>query len=322
MGGRCLRLAFAGTPEASAKVLETLINADRHRVEQVITTPDRAAGRGRRMRASKVKLCAEKHQLPLIEAACPRDIPTAILRELDLLIVVAYGMILPTEILAAPRWGGLNLHFSLLPRWRGAAPVPRTILEGDRESGISFMRMEAGLDTGAIYQQVTCPLSGRESSEELLTRLADLGGAKLLECLDRFASGNAPEPKPQRGPSCYAAKISTEETWLDWQQDAQVIDRMIRAFNPTPGARTSWGSHILQIWEATPETIATRPAHRPGEILYCGTEGIVVAAASGAVRIRYLQAAGRRILAVRDFINGLANLSTLQALPFGSKVPH
>lgn len=309
--GAELRLAFAGTPQVAAQVLSALLTQCQHRVEWVLTTPDRPAGRGRRMRPSPVKQCAQQHQLPLSQAQGATDIDTAPLADLDLLVVVAYGVLLPPEVLAAPRWGSLNLHFSLLPRWRGAAPVQHAILAGDQKTGVSLMQMDAGLDTGPLYQQIPCTITRQDCTATLLARLTDIASTSLLACLDQFAEQGRPaQPTPQQGPSCQAPRINTCQAWINWQQGADTIDRQIRALNPAPVARTRWGPHILRIWEARPVPGSTARS-AAGEVLQCDKQGLVVMTGRGALQIHRLQAAGKRVMAATAFINGIPAPSSL-----------
>lgn len=309
--GARLRLAFAGTPQASAQVLSALLAQRRHRVEWVLTAPDRPAGRGRKMRPSPVKQCAQQHQLSLLQTTSPAHIDTARLARLDLLVVVAYGVLLPPEVLAVPRWGSLNLHFSLLPRWRGAAPVQHAILAGDQKTGVSLMQIDAGLDTGPLYQQIPCTISRQDCAATLLAKLTAIASTSLLSCLDRFAEQGQPaQPAPQQGPGCRAPRISTRQAWIDWRQDAEAIDRQIRAFNPTPVARTRWGQHILRIWEARPVADSTARA-AAGEVLQCDKHGLVIMTGKRALQIHKLQAAGKRVMTAADFINGIPAPSAL-----------
>jgi methionyl-tRNA formyltransferase len=300
-----LSLIFAGTPEFSVPALEALC-ASRHRVLAVYTQPDRPAGRGRRVVASPVKSCALRHGLPVAQPASLRA-PDALEKlaqwRADLMVVVAYGLLLPEAALNAPRRGCVNIHASLLPRWRGAAPIQRAILAGDRLTGVAIMQMDAGLDTGPVLLQRATPIGERETAASLHDRLAVMGAQALIEALDMIAAGVAhPRPQPDEGIT-YAHKIRKEEAVIDWSRPAVEIDRQVRAFNPWPIAQTLWRGRQLRIWEAEPLACPSSAPAAPGTVLASCAQGIDVATGNGVLRITRLQEPGRKPLSAAEFVN-------------------
>lgn len=295
-----LRVLFAGTPGFAVPSLEALL-ASAHTVCAVYTQPDRPAGRGRRPRSSPVKQCAERHGLPVRQPAGLRGrAPELAAWGADLMVVVAYGILLPPEVLAVPRLGCVNLHASLLPRWRGAAPIPRAIAAGDRVTGVTLMQMDAGLDTGPVLAQRETPIGDRETAGELHDRLALLGAALLGETLDGLEAGTV-TPRPQDPAlATYAPKLTKEEARVDWRLPAVQVDRLVRAFNPSPVAWTPspWGR--LRLWRVTPRAAAAGAA---GTVLAAGPE-LVVACGTGAVRLDVLQPPGARPMTAQAFLNG------------------
>ena len=297
-----LSIVFAGTPEFAVPALEALLRSP-HRVAAVYTQPDRPAGRGQQLAASAVKQCALRHGLPVEQPATLRD-PSAAEQlqrwSADLMVVVAYGLLLPQSILQTPRLGCINIHASLLPRWRGAAPIQRAIAAGDGESGVTIMQMEAGLDTGPMLLTRATPIAARETAASLHDRLAALGALALLDSLDDIARGNAtPREQPQAGVT-YAAKIRKEEAAIDWSRPAAEIDRQIRAFNPWPIAETRWNGQQLRVWEALP--LESSASSSPGTVLASSAAGIDVAAGDGSLRLTRVQIAGRKAMAAADFL--------------------
>ncbi|HEY5020537.1 MAG TPA: methionyl-tRNA formyltransferase, partial [Steroidobacteraceae bacterium] len=247
-----LRIAFAGTPEFAVPALRALA-ASPHQLVGVLTQPDRGSGRGRKLKASPVKLLAEQLGLPLaqpVQLKSQEQLAPLQRWASDLLVVVAYGLLLPRAALALPRLGCLNIHASLLPRWRGAAPIQRAILAGDRESGVTIMQMDAGLDTGAVLAQRRIALTDHTDARQLHASLAELGAALLLDTLEAVEAGRAQAAaQPERGVS-YAAKINKLEARIDWRRSAEHISRQVRAFNAWPVAETRWHEQKLRIWEA------------------------------------------------------------------------
>jgi methionyl-tRNA formyltransferase len=298
-----LSILFAGTPEFSVPALEALLGS-RHRVRAVYTQPDRPAGRGQHVAMSAVKQCALKHGVPVEQPATLRD-PPVIERlahwQADVMIVVAYGLILPPAVLAVPPLGCINIHASLLPRWRGAAPIQRAILAGDAQSGVTIMRMEAGLDTGPVLLERSTPLAAHETAGSLHDRLAASGAAALLDALEGIADGSlAPRAQPEVGVT-YAAKINKQEALIDWSQSARAIDRQVRAFNPWPVAETRWKGQQLRVWDASPEDAVTAAA--PGTVIAADATGIRVATGAGSLNLTRVQIAGRKAVAAAEFIN-------------------
>lgn len=297
-----LSVIFAGTPEFSVPALEALV-ASRHRVVAVYTQPDRPAGRGQQVAMSAVKQCALKHQLPVEQPQTLKD-PAAVERlaqwSADLMVVVAYGLLLPKNVLDTPRLGCVNIHASLLPRWRGAAPIQRAIQAGDKESGVTIMQMDVGLDTGPMLLERVTPIAARETAETLHDRLSSLGAEAVLEAIEALVAGTAqPREQPKEG-ATYAAKIKKEEALIDWSKSAIDIDRHVRAFNPWPIAETRWNGQQLRVWEASPIDKQTSAA--PGTVVATSGDGIEVATGDGTLQLTRVQAAGRKAMPAADFL--------------------
>jgi methionyl-tRNA formyltransferase len=301
-----LSIVFAGTPEFSVPALEALV-ASEHRIVAVYTQPDRPAGRGQKLTMSAVKQCALGHGLHVEQPLKLRD-PEAIAHlasfQPDVMVVVAYGLILPQAVLDIPRLGCVNIHASLLPRWRGAAPIHRAIQAGDAETGVTIMRMEAGLDTGPMLLERREPIRATDTTATLHDRLAQLGAQALLEALPGIAAGSLqPRPQPAEGVT-YAAKITKDEAQIDWQRAAIEIDRQIRAFNPWPVAQTSLRGAQLRIWSAQPTANTAQAA--PGAIVACDEQGIHVATGKGQLILTQVQSAGRKAVSAQEFARGQA----------------
>ncbi|HSN71309.1 MAG TPA: methionyl-tRNA formyltransferase [Steroidobacteraceae bacterium] len=298
---RQLAIVFAGTPEFAIPPFEALQKGP-HRVVAAYTQPDRPAGRGQRLTESPVKSAAIAAGIPVEQPTTLRD-PAAVQRlgeyAPDLIVVVAYGSLLPASVLAVPRLCCVNIHASLLPRWRGAAPIQRAIEAGDAETGVCIMQMDEGLDTGPVFARVATPIGPRETAGSLHDRLAELGAAALVETVKRLAAGDAPaEPQPAAGIT-YAHKIRKEEALLDFGRSALELDRLIRAFNPWPVAETRFRGSQLRIFAAEPvETDASGP---PGQVLASDERGLLVATGCGVLALRSVQLAGRRRVGALDF---------------------
>lgn len=298
-----MRIVFAGTPEIAHTVLETLLPS-KHELIAVYTQPDREAGRGRQLTPSPVKQLALAHHIPVYQ---PLSLKTPeVQAELaalkpDLMIVIAYGLILPQAVLDIPKYGCWNIHVSLLPRWRGAAPIQRAIEAGDRETGVSIMQMDAGLDTGDILYQLKCDIVPGMTSEQLHHELAKLGAKALSEVLNQLASGQLKrQPQSESGVS-YAKKLTKEEAFIDWSQTAEMIARKVWAFNPWPVAQAKLNNEVVRIWDA--EILPGPPFPKEGEIIKVDKNGIDVACGNGVIRIIQLQFAGGKVLAVKDLLN-------------------
>jgi methionyl-tRNA formyltransferase len=295
-----LRVVFAGTPPFAARALEALAAAG-HAIPLVLTQPDRPAGRGMRVTASAVAQTAERLGLELFKPPTLRD-DSAVerLRSVgaEVMVVAAYGLILPRAVLDLPAAGCINIHASLLPRWRGAAPIQRAILAGDRETGISIMRMEAGLDTGPVLSMLRLEIDERATAGTLTDELATLGATAIVEALGGLDTLVA---KPQDDSlATYAAKISRAEARIDWTASSVAAGRLVRAFNPAPGAECRLAAEVLKVWEAQP----VDGSGRAGEILEAQGDRLVVACAQGALRLNVVQRPGGKRLAARDFLRG------------------
>ena len=304
-----MRLIFAGTPEFAREALAQL-HASGHDIALVLTQPDRPAGRGRELRASAVKAEAVAAGVPVAQPVTLKT--TAGRAEFvawrpDLLVVVAYGLILPAEALAVPRFGCLNIHGSLLPRWRGAAPIQRAILAGDTETGVSIMQLELGLDTGPVYLERRIPIGPHATAGDLHDELSQHGATALLEAIDGLVAGTMqPRAQPAAGVT-YARKIDKAEARIDWHADAEVIDRQVRAFNPQPIAETTLGGESLRIHRArlatAPEPEGPAARSIPGQLLGMQQDALLVACGTGYLALEVVQRAGKRPVAARDFVN-------------------
>ena len=298
-----MRIAFAGTPDFALPALRALIQSE-HEIVGVLTRPDRPRGRGRQIAPSPVKEAALAHGLALSQPetlATPEGRATLESWRPELLVVVAYGLILPPSVLELPPRGCLNIHASLLPRWRGAAPIQRAILAGDEQTGISIMQMDSGLDTGPVLLERRIRIDRAATSGTLHARLAELGAEGLLEALCEIVAGRAhPRPQPTEGVT-YAAKISKSEALIDWRASALATERQVRAFNPWPGAETRLNGEPLRILAAQAEESAALA--QPGTVSAIRRDAIVVRCGAGELALTELQRPGRRPLAARDFVN-------------------
>ncbi|MGD9843367.1 MAG: methionyl-tRNA formyltransferase [Steroidobacteraceae bacterium] len=297
-----LRIVYAGTPEFAVAALAALCASD-HQVVAAYTQPDRPAGRGRVLTASAVKQYAQAHSMVVEQPLNFRD-PAAIehLRSYapDVLVVAAYGLILPQAVLDIPRLACLNIHASLLPRWRGAAPIQRAILAGDAETGVTIMRMEAGLDTGPMLKMQGFALTAHDTAASVHDRLSALGATLLLDVLAELpAALQHATAQPEAGIS-YAKKISKEEAQLDWSQSAEQLDRKIRAFNPWPIAETQLHGQQLRVWQA--QVISIKHREVPGTVLAATANGIQVACGTGVLSLTHVQQSGRKTLSAIEFI--------------------
>jgi methionyl-tRNA formyltransferase len=300
---RGMNLLFAGTPPFAAAALAALLEAG-HRVPLVLTRPDRPAGRGLKAQPSAVKQLAVARGLELAQPPTLKD--EAVLARLavldaEVMVVAAYGLLLPQRVLDLPRRGCLNIHASLLPRWRGAAPIQRAILAGDAETGISIMQMDAGLDTGPVRLAESLPILADDTAQTLHDRLAALGAKLILRVLDEWPPARPQDPAR----ATYAAKIDKSEARIDWSAPAAAIERAIRAYDPVPGAQTLWRGQVLKIWRAAPSADDAGGA-APGTVLEAGGGVLRVATGAGSLRLLELQRAGGKRLPVSGFLAGAA----------------
>ena len=302
-----LNIIFAGTPDFAATHLQTLLNSE-HNVVAVYTQPDKPAGRGKKLQASPVKQLAELHQIPVYQPKSLRkEEVQAELKALnaDVMVVVAYGLILPEAVLNAFPYGCLNVHGSLLPRWRGAAPIQRAIWAGDSETGITIMQMDVGLDTGDMLHKVYCPISPTETSASLYAKLAELAPTALLEVLNGLTSGQFSPEKQQDELANYAEKLTKEEAKLDWNLTACQLERNIRAFNPAPIAYLTLNvngvEERVKVYQADVQPHQPKPA---GTVLTADKNGIQIATADGVLNLTQLQPSGKKPMSVQDFLNG------------------
>lgn len=311
-----MNIVFAGTPEFASVALAQLLAAG-FRVPLVLTQPDRPAGRGMQLQASAVKQLAQAHDIPVaqprslrLDGKYPQDAEAAraALQDArpDAMVVAAYGLILPQWVLDLPRLGCLNIHASLLPRWRGAAPIHRAIEAGDAETGVTIMQMDAGLDTGPMLLTEATPILAHDTTGTLHDRLAALGARLIVQALQLAEAGQLqPRPQPEQG-GCYAPKIDKAESLIDWAQPAAVIERRIRAFDPFPGASTTLGSTVLKLWSSEIMSYQRSSDVPCGQILSVNDAGITVACGTDALRLTVLQRTGGKRLAAAEFLRGFA----------------
>jgi methionyl-tRNA formyltransferase len=302
-----LKLGFAGTPDFAVPALDRL--AERHRIVAVFTQPDRPAGRGQALHSSPVKRRALELGLTVHQPTSfktPEALELLRAARVDLLVVVAYGLILPPAVLAVPVRGCLNIHASLLPRWRGAAPIQRALLAGDPVTGVTIMRMEAGLDTGPMLLSRSIPIDAHDNAKSLHDKLAALGALLIEESLGALCRDALPEVAQPREGITYAAKIDKTEAPIQWARHAEDISRQVRAFNPWPMAETRLDGKQLRIWESEPldSPVVSRAARPAGSVLTASHEGIDVVCGTGVLRILKLQLAGRKPLPAEEFLRG------------------
>jgi len=289
-----LKIIYAGTPEFAVPALESLL-ASGHQVLAVYTQPDRPAGRGRKLKPSPVKSCALRHELAVFQPDSfveRRELEQLASFQADLMVVAAYGLLLPESVLNTPRLGCINIHASLLPRWRGAAPIQRAILAGDEETGVTIMQMDKGLDTGDMLASACLPIDTSCTAVELHDRLQSLGADLLLETLDKLEAGALEARQQDNSRATYADKLSKQEARIDWNQDAETIDRQVRAYVPWPVSFTKLQGDNLRIWGASKD--GTHPGTRPGEVIDHNQDGLFVSCRDSVLKITELQFAGKK----------------------------
>ncbi|PJG82329.1 methionyl-tRNA formyltransferase [Caviibacterium pharyngocola] len=306
-----LKIIFAGTPDFAARHLQALIDSP-HEIVAVYTQPDKPAGRGKKLQASAVKILAEQHQLPVYQPKSLRqEAAQAELNALnaDVMIVVAYGLILPKAVLDAPRLGCLNVHGSLLPRWRGAAPIQRAIWAGDEQTGVTIMQMNEGLDTGDMLYKATCDIAPDETSASLYAKLAEIAPEALLRVLNGLENNEFPAEVQDENLTNYAEKLSKDEAKLNWNLSAQQLERCIRAFNPWPISYFTTddpqgNAQTLKVYQAE---VLPHQDHAPGTLIRADKNGIQIATAQGVLNLLQLQPSGKKPMAVKDLLNGRAD---------------
>ena len=300
---KSLRIIFAGTPDFAARHLDALLTSG-HQVVGVFTQPDRPAGRGKKLMPSPVKTLAEEHGLPVFQPVSLRPQENQQLvadLDADVMVVVAYGLILPKAVLDMPRLGCINVHGSLLPRWRGAAPIQRSLWAGDAETGVTIMKMDVGMDTGDMLLKLACPITADDTSATLYDKLADLGPQGLIETLQQLADNTAQPEVQDESLVTYAEKLSKEEAQIDWSLSAAQLERCIRAFNPWPMSWMTIDEQPVKIWKAS--VIEGHSTAAPGTILDANKQGIQVATAEGILNLESLQPAGKKAMSAQDLLN-------------------
>jgi len=298
-----LKIIFAGTPQFAASALTSLHG--RHQIIAVLTRPDKPSGRGMQLAASPIKQTALQLGLPVLQPATLKNEETQ--RQIaamsaDVMVVAAYGLILPKAVLRLPRYGCLNIHASLLPRWRGAAPIPRAILAGDEETGITIMQMDEGLDTGDMLLRRTCPIAPDDTAQTLHDKLAPLGADCILEALHLLQEDRLKPDRQDESAATYAAKLLKSEAQIDWHQDSRQIERAIRAFNPFPVCHSNFNGLTIKIWQAKLQEEAQGEA---GEVLNADKHGVIVACGKGALRLEVLQRPGSKAQPAAQFLQAI-----------------
>jgi methionyl-tRNA formyltransferase len=298
-----MKIIFAGTPQFAASALEALHK--KHQVAAVLTQPDRPAGRGLKLSFSAVKQLALQYGLPVLQPANLKS--SEVQRELaeldaDVMVVAAYGLILPKAVLRLPRHGCLNIHASLLPRWRGAAPIQRAIQAGDAETGITIMQMDEGLDTGDMLLQHGCPIADTDTAQSLQDKLAEIGANSLLEALSLLQQHHMTPVKQNEAVATYAAKLLKSEARIDWNQDARLVERTVRAFNPFPVCYAEIKGITIKIWKAA---LSADEHGEPGKVIAADKSGIIVGCGSAALRLEVLQRPGGKPLPAAQFMQAM-----------------
>ncbi len=296
-------IIFCGTPEFSVPPLTDLINAG-HQIKAVFTQPDKRKGRGQQVQKTPVKLEAEKHNIPVFQPTSLKDPAVAELiasHNPDLMVVVAYGMIIPQNILDIPQHGCWNIHASLLPRWRGAAPIHRAILAGDKQTGVAIMQMEAGLDTGPVFHMYPTDIQTNDTSSTLHDRLSKMGGEAIVDCVTQLQNNTLPTANPQNNELVtYAHKLSKSESTIDWQQTANCIERQIRAFNPWPGSHTVINGENVKIWAS--KVIKSDSKATPGDITLANKNQLHIQTQKNQIAVLEIQKSGKKRMPIDSFM--------------------
>lgn len=302
-----LRIVFAGTPDFAARHLAALLSSE-HEVIAVYTQPDRPAGRGKKLTASPVKALALEHDVPVYQ---PENFKSDEAKQelanlnADLMVVVAYGLLLPQAVLDTPKLGCINVHGSILPRWRGAAPIQRSIWAGDAETGVTIMQMDVGLDTGDMLKIATLPIEATDTSASMYEKLAELGPQALVKCLSDIAAGTAVAEKQNDELANYAKKLSKEEARINWNDDAAHIERCVRAFNPWPMSHFITAENSIKVWQSR---VVDQSSDKPaGTIIQADKTGIYIATGNGVLALEQLQVPGKKAMSVQDILNSRAS---------------
>ncbi|WP_144392459.1 methionyl-tRNA formyltransferase [Pleionea sediminis] len=307
------RIVFAGTPDFAATCFQHLLDAG-YNIVATYTQPDRPAGRGKKLQPSPVKKLAQTHGISVeqpLNFKNPQDIQRLNDYQPDLMIVVAYGLLLPQAVLDIPKLGCINIHASLLPKWRGAAPIQRAIEAGDSETGVGIMQMEAGLDTGPLWAEARCEITENETGSSLHDKLATLGGKTLIQTLPTILSEKG-EPTPQSDGAIYAHKLNKSEALLDWSQSAKNLERKVRAFNSWPVAFFKIDNQPYRVWEACSSEALTN--EKPGTILSADKNGITIACGEGCLTVKSVQPPGKRAMSAADLLNSRASLFEVSSI--------
>ena len=304
-----LKIIFAGTPHFAAAALGALLE-QKLTVAAVLTQSDRPAGRGMRLSASPVKQMALAHGLPVLQPASLKSaelLQVLVDYEADVMVVAAYGLILPPAVLKLPRYGCLNIHASLLPRWRGAAPIQRAILAGDNETGITIMQMDEGLDTGDMLLKKSCPITAQDTAQTLHDKLAEMGASSILEALNLLQKNCLMPVKQDNDAACYAPKLTKSEAQIDWQQDARQIERAVHAYNPFPVCHARLNGVTIKIWQAEVCLDNGEDGKRstPGTVIAVDKRGITVACGKDALRLETLQRPGGKVQSAAQFLQAM-----------------
>jgi len=302
-----LRIVFAGTPDFAARHLAALLSSE-HNIIGVYTQPDRPAGRGKKLTASPVKNIALENDIPVFQPEnFKSDEAKQELADLnaDLMIVVAYGLLLPQQVLDTPRLGCINVHGSILPRWRGAAPIQRSIWAGDAETGVTIMQMDIGLDTGDMLSIATLPIEATDTSASMYDKLAELGPQALIDCVADIAAGKAVAEKQDDALANYAKKLSKDEAKIDWTQEAAFIERCVRAFNPWPMSHFAVAENNVKVWQTRVE--ASQHNAEPGTIIQADKSGIYIATGKDLLVLEQIQVPGKKAMSVQDILNSRAD---------------